>query len=824
MGGSGYRVLRGGRPAAQGLALLTVVALFTAGGQEALGATGGQAAAGDRYDPPFTGAGLCVHLGTTTGQLEADLTGGGKRLVHGLALDDAALAAARAAIRARGLYGLASVERAAVLDPLPYADNLVNFLVADLDALGAKAPPQAEMVRVVCPGGVLFTKKGGPWLRTVKPRPPEMDVWTHFDYGPEANGVSHDRLVRPATHLQWIANVQPIKLGGNPAGFRVYAGPRITAGRIFFEWGAEAEKNKREQFYGGRDAFNGLALWSARNTAPGRKDWQFVAAGDRLYTFMEKGGPLVALDADTGQVVRTYDQGGRLTDEWRATAVRLVGGTILQVCDNTLYALDAATGALRWKHEEPGAGLGFPCASMKEARVFVAVAEPATRGSSRWPVARTKAVLCLDLATGKPAWRSTDVDGFYIGQLVYDNGSLAAFGSGAIGGGEEPFIGCIRASDGKLLFHNTFKKNYNRFGYNLLVRDGVMYYADAWRIYATDMKTGQETVAYDDSGYNMRCNRFCATEAYFIYGLVGYVDRNWRGLFQSITRSGCAIGATPANGLVYFTPNACGCITEVRGHLALSSEMLREPVADTRRLEQGPGGVMPPAAAAAATPAAMPAGPVVEDWSRQQRAGAAETPPVAAAGKILAAVTHEHRLECRDAAGTVLWAFTAGGRISGPPIVQDGLCIFGSHDGWVYCLKAGTGERLWRFMAAPYERKMMVSSQLESSWPVFGVVMHKGLVCFSAGYHPEAGGGIYVYGLEPKTGKMAWRKVLRRAPVAYDGKGKFSIKPNRVLNDCLASDGQVLSLPGIQFTPDEPDGEIQKNVDGDVPPPLKKKG
>jgi hypothetical protein len=269
------------------------------------------------------GAGLVVHLGATDGRLEADLAAGGKMLVHGLAADDAAAEKARAAIQDAGLYGLASVEAAASLQTLPYADNLVNLLVADLDALGVAVPPQAEIMRVLCPKGVAYLKTAGAWTRTVKPRPPEMDEWGHFDYGPEGNGVSHDRLVGPSTHVQWMAGVQPIKLGGNPAGFRVYAGPRAAGGRVFFEWGGGTEKNSREQFYGGRDAFNGLPLWTVKNTSGGRKDWQFVAAGDLLYTFLEKGGPLVAMDGATGAIVRTYEQGGRLADDWRATAIRV---------------------------------------------------------------------------------------------------------------------------------------------------------------------------------------------------------------------------------------------------------------------------------------------------------------------------------------------------------------------------------------------------------------------------------------------------------------------------------------------------------------------
>jgi outer membrane protein assembly factor BamB len=836
------------------------IALAGLCGIAATAALGAEAATGDKIiEATGICAGLAVHLGTTDGALEIHLAGGGRMLVHGLALDGASLAAARQAIRAKGLYGLASVEKAAALDPLPYAENLVNLLVADLDALGPKAPPMPEILRVLAPGGAAFLGKGGAWTRTVKPRPKEMDDWTHFDYGPEGNAVSHDALVRPATFVQWTVGVQTIKLGGNPAGFRVYTSTRVAGGRVFFEWGA-AEKGKRENWYDGRDAFNGLPLWSVKNTAGGRKDWQFVAGPGRLYAFLEDRGPLVALDAETGRVVRTFDQGGRLAEPSHGTALRLCGGTLLETSGNALYALDAASGALKWKYVEDKGNLFFPSATAKDGRVFAAVAEAVTRGSARWPVAKASAIVCLDLASGKPVWRCTEIDGFYVGQLVYDNGSLALFGSGAIGGGEEPFIGNLRASDGKLLWHATYQKKYNRFGYNLLVRDGAIYYADAWRLYAHAMQTGEETRPFDDGGYNMRCNRLTATDAYFIYGFGTFVDRAWRGTFPSISRGGCAMGGFPANGLMYYTPNACGCITEVRGHIALSSEPVREPVPDEKRLEvvdgrktagdaagdarrprQEGGMPTPPLRghvfqegdsvpgeprAGHATPAdqaspensgtsPLPALPIAADWLRQDRAPAMETPPVASGNGTLVAVIHEHRLEARDAAGKVRWSFTAGGRISAPPVLHDGLCLFGSHDGWVYAVRAADGSPLWRFLAAPYEHKTVAYGQLESSWPVYGVVIHGGRVCAAAGTHPEVGGGIYIYGLDPKTGRLAWKKVLRRSPVVADGKGKTTIRPNRVLGDVLKSDGQTLSLPGLAFTPETADAELQKKVDGE---------
>lgn len=782
-------------------------------------ARGAEPTDGSREAVAATGitAGLCVHLGTSDGRLEADLARGGTMLVHGLAPDAASLEQARRTIRAAGLYGLASVERAAATAALPYADNLVNLLVADLDALGTRAPPREEMMRVLVPNGVACLRTGGTWTRLVKPRPKEMDDWTHFDYGPEGNGVSHDRLVRLPTGVQWMAGVQPITLGGNPAGFRVYTSPRVAGGRIFLEWGTYDEKKKHHQWYNGRDAFNGLPLWTVENTCPGRKDWQFVASADRLYTFVEKGGPLVALDARTGRVVQTYDAGGRHDPERSRTALRLCAGTLLETSGDTLWALDAASGALRWKHTQAGTNLFFPSATAAERKVFVAAAPEATRDSARWPVGELAAIVCLDLGTGQIVWRNTEVAGSHIGQLVYAGGNLALFGSGAIGGGDKPFIGNIRVRDGKLLWQATFKKEYNRFGYNLLVRDGTMYYADAWRVYAHDPATGEATVPFDDRGYNMRCNRFSATDDLFIFGLVAYIDRGWRGTFQSITRSGCAQGAIPANGMLYFTPNACHCITQLRGHIALSSESLRAPWPDDRRLEHG--AAAPPAAPPPAPPTPPAAGPVADDWLHNVRAPDRETKPVLLGSAMVdewvaVAVIHEHRIEARDTSGKAMWSFTAGGRISSPPVVAGGLVYFGSHDGWVYCVRADNGQLVWRFMAAPYERKIVACGQLESAWPVYGVVMHDGCVCASAGVHPEAGGGITVYGLDPKTGQPQWKKVLARSPVEYGGKGRVSIRPNRILNDVLQSDGQTLRLPGLEFRPDEPDADIQKKIDG----------
>jgi hypothetical protein len=61
-----------------------------------------------------------------------------------------------------------------------------------------------EVMRVLCPNGVAYIKKGSDWTKTVKPRPEAMDDWTHYLHDPSNNAVSHGQIAGPPRRLQWI--------------------------------------------------------------------------------------------------------------------------------------------------------------------------------------------------------------------------------------------------------------------------------------------------------------------------------------------------------------------------------------------------------------------------------------------------------------------------------------------------------------------------------------------------------------------------------------------------------------------------------------------
>ena len=113
---------------------------------------------------------------------------------------------------------------------------------------------------------------------------------------------------------------------------------------------------------------------------------------------------------------------------------------------------------------------------------------------------------------------------------------------------------------------------------------------------------------------------------------------------------------------------------------------------------------------------------LLERW--RFRLGGNLTPPVVAEGRLLVADKDTHTVHALDTrTGQPLWSYTAGGRVDSPPTVCGSLVLFGSADGWVYCLRAADGAEAWRFLAAPYDRRIAAFGQVESAWPVHGSVL-----------------------------------------------------------------------------------------------------
>lgn len=118
----------------------------------------------------------------------------------------------------------------------------------------------------------------------------------------------------------------------------------------------------------------------------------------------------------------------------------------------------------------------------------------------------------------------------------------------------------------------------------------------------------------------------------------------------------------------------------------------------------------------------------------------------------------DHQLRCKDArSGQQLWTFYANGPIRLAPTVVDGRVLFGSDDGFVYCLAADSGKLLWKLRAGPADEWLIARGEIISRWPVrTGVLVDDGIAYFGAGIFPAE--KVYLYAVRVDDGQIVWKR------------------------------------------------------------------
>jgi len=163
-----------------------------------------------------------------------------------------------------------------------------------------------------------------------------------------------------------------------------------------------------------------------------------------------------------------------------------------------------------------------------------------------------------------------------------------------------------------------------------------------------------------------------------------------------------------------------------------------------------------------------------------------------------------HRVDALDAiTGKPAWSFTAGGRIDSPPTIWQGRALFGSADGHVYCLNASDGRLIWRYRAAPEDRRMMALEQIESLWPVHGSVLVQNDVLYCvAGRSMFVDGGLRLLRLDPRTGRKLSETILDDRDPNTQENLQIHIQGLNMpvaLPDILSSDGRYVYMRSLPF-------------------------
>ncbi|HUT32895.1 MAG TPA: PQQ-binding-like beta-propeller repeat protein [Planctomycetota bacterium] len=808
--------------------------------------------------------GLLVHVGCGDGRLTAALHAGPSYLVQGLDTDARAVRQAREHVQKLGVYGPVSVE---LFDGkrLPYAENLVNLVVAE--DLGGVATEEA--MRVLAPGGTLYARQGGRWTKSVKPHPQNTDEWTHYLHDASGNAVAHDDVVGPPGRVQWIAEPRHMRSHEHIPGIYALVS---TGGRIFYildEAPTQSLRRLPQWHVVARDAYNGVLLWKRPfspwfphivnwGATPPQLERRLVAVGGRVYVTLGLHAPLSALDAATGELLKTYDetQGteeilchkGTLLlavrsvtkervaqlEKWRRLVVQDKSPVYVRESAEPLVkelrsteakaevavvALDVASGRLLWKKPvsdgwfRPNTlsavgdrafyqrGGEVCCLDLKTGGELWSASSPPMRVASDRAVvcANDETVTALSVETGKPLWTQPATlcqlrDAFVI------NGSLWL-------GGFKPLEEKPKAKAAK-----------NR--------------GPVWGPYFVtqqDLATGKvlKHIDPENPGHHHRCWSNKATDRYILGGRRGVEFINLQTgdvLWNSWVRGVCRYGVMPCNGLLYAPPHACGCYiaAKLSGFHALAPASAESSTGEAAGppLEQGPAyeavgrgqsavgseeewpTYRHDAQRSGSTRAAVPAA-LHCTW--QADLGGRLSSPTVAEGKVFVAAVDEHRVCALNAgSGQPAWQFTAGARVDSPPTIHGGSAIFGCRDGHAYSVRASDGALAWRLRAARDSRRVVVCGQLESPSPLFGsILVQDGAAYLTAGRSSYLDGGIDLCRVQPETGR-----ILSTTPI-YSPDPKTGRQPKHygpcnmpgTLADILTSDDRHVYLRDMVFDP-----------------------
>jgi outer membrane protein assembly factor BamB len=378
--------------------------------------------------------------------------------------------------------------------------------------------------------------------------------------------------------------------------------------------------------------------------------------------------------------------------------------------------------------------------------------------------------------------------------------------------------------DGTELWRAPCFENYDT-QLDIFVIDGVVWVGDLRHkrdsgfTEGRDVRTGKVVARipnnlefYDLQMGHHRCYRNKATCRYLLLGRDGieFVDvTKGTGCGNWWVRGTCQYGIMPANGLIYVPQHSCAChpAEKLIGFNTLSprSSAVDLVAAHRDRLERGPGYADASVSCSKVSEGDWPTyrrGPArggFQDLAAPQQTRVAWTEqfvapltaPVVVDDKVFFAEKERHTLYALSAGnGEILWTFAADGRIDSPPTVCNGLCVFGTRNGFVYCLRAADGELVWRFRAALLDRRLFSYEQLESVWPVHGSVLvderssrRSPVVYFAAGRSSHLDGGIFLYALDLETGRVCHRANVTMADDADAGN---DVIRHRALPDVLS--------------------------------------
>jgi outer membrane protein assembly factor BamB len=737
--------------------------------------------------------GIVVLLGVTDATLPIEVARGSELTLFVQVAGEKQAQTLRQAVAKEGLLGSRIYIDSGDLKTLHLASDIADavFVTGTLKAEGLRP----EILRILHPAGVGYLANE----KLVKPFARDTDDWSHPYHGPDNNPQSLDKIAGAPyqTHFMaepWYGAMPQMSV--------------ISGGRIFKLWGNRSSKQPQWPVLNtlmAMNAFNGTTLW----TMPLKDGFMWhrntlVATPDTLFLGDDTSCKLI--DPATGKIRNEIIAPKDLSDGpvWSWMAVQdgvlyaLVGKEEPKVemvktgvfrgagwpwwqypdygfgFGRTILAIDPATRKVLWHHRENDY-LDMRAMCMTKDRIFF--------------YSDKKFLGCLDAKTGKVVWKSTDAKLLdAIGENAKAQFPLAGYSTSSYvkcsndalffaGPTRKNLLG-VSAKDGKLLWQMEGGNS------QLVQRDEGLYVLGEGRInekvssYLLEPLSGKVIARFPSRD---RCTRATGcVDAIFTRGGKGGStavfqledDQPTVGLITPM-RPACQDGVVVAHGHLFWGPWMCRCDSTQIGVISLGAgkgfnygaEAKEEERLYVNRIKvidkitfheptdwptyRGQNTRL------AYTPQNIPE-KVKQRWVYSPVAANVPTAPVAAYDEVIVAGSDGIVRAMDTSTGKHKWEFYTGGAVKYPPVINGHRVYVGSCDGSIYCFSRYDGFPIWRFRAAPVERKIPIFGSLMSTWPVgSGVLVEDGVVYAAAGNANYD--GTHVYALDAMTGKIRWQ-------------------------------------------------------------------
>jgi len=415
--------------------------------------------------------GYCADLACGDGALSFELARQSKLIIYAVDSDPASVALARKRLRAAGLYGSRVTVHPSDPNRTPYPNYFADLVVS------GRSVASKDAARLLRPGGgVSCIGPVGKMKLTVRKPRTGAGTWTHQYADPGNTLCGTDKLVRAPLEMLWFRGPEMRMPNRHGRGHSP-----ISDGVRMFVMGLDS--------LGAFDIHNGRVLWEYKLPAalkPFDQDHLMGTAGTgsnlcmssgRIY--VHTGERCLVIDPVTGKKLAEFappklssGKAGRwgyiavsgktllgtLVDESHLVPYRYLRSNMAGMFteSSVLFAMDAATGKLKWRYEA-GHSIRHNAIAADDDRVYLIDRAKAAevRRRRRKPEPHAPGVMkALDLTTGKTIWKNPGAYGTTLIVSRADDLLLTCYQStrfrlpSEVGGR----MTALRASSGKMLW------------------------------------------------------------------------------------------------------------------------------------------------------------------------------------------------------------------------------------------------------------------------------------------------------------------------------------------------------------------------------------